>query len=525
MKHLKCCITFFIAFFIAKATIAQINMNEENQVATLNKKLLPFLQKALAGFSEQRYEQLKPLIVERSIPEIQKSVHSRKFSYQELTQFFLYRIAKFETNPESSLHAIIALNPDIIKEAKEKDAQLKNKSVKHEIFGMPILLKDNIGSSKMNTTAGALAMSENLADDAFVVKQLKARGALILGKVNLSEWAYYLSLMCPIGYSAIGGQTLNPYGPRKFDTGGSSSGSGVAVAADYAVAAVGTETSGSILSPSSQNAVVGLKPTIGLLSRTGIVPLSSTFDTPGPMTKNVTDNAILLSAMLGKDEADPASVKMENVNDKKSVINISLQGKRFGAISSYLTDSLYAQAIENMKNAGAIIIQIQLKPAMGNLLKILNYDFKTDLALYLKNYASKNVKIKSMQDLIDFNASNPALRIPYGQSLLEIAIKDTTSLDEITILKNKTLADSREVLETIFRENSLDAILSVNNYNASEAAMARYPALAVPMGYKADGEPKALTFIAKPFEEYKLFSYAAAYERIASKRKVPARYN
>ncbi len=531
MKHLKCFATFLMAFFYINAAISQVNLSDQKvreiQSATLKTVLSPFLQNALIGFSAKRYEQIKPLIFEKSIPEIQKSVHVGKFSYLELTQFFLYRIAKFEMNAESSLHAIMALNPDIIKEAKEKDAQLRNRSAKHEIFGMPILLKDNIGSKKMNTTAGALAMIGNQADDAFVVKQLKAKGALILGRVNLSEWAYYMCSSCPPGYSAVGGYTLNPYGPGVFDTGGSSSGSAVAVAANYAVAAIGTETAGSILSPSGQNAVVGLKPTVGLLSRTGIIPISSTFDTPGPMTKNVVDNAIILSAMLGKDEADPASVKMES-NYSKGLATSSLKGKRFGVISSYLVDSLYAKAIAKIKDAGAVLVEIKPLPVftlMGNLLKILNYDFKNDLSYYLKNYASKNVEIKSVSDLVKFNADNASLRIPYGQALLEGVAKDTTSLSEITTIKNKSTMDSRHALEKLFDENRLDAILSINNYNAAEAAVAKYPALAMPMGCSVKGEPKALTFIAKPFEEHQLLSFAAAFERLALPRKIPPHYN
>ena len=170
---------------------------------------------------------------------------------------------------------------------------------------MPIFLKDNINASGMATTAGAVALQNNITDDAFIVKQLKSKGALILGKANLSEWAYFFCGDCPSGYSAIGGQTLNPYGRRIIDTGGSSSGSGVSVAANFCAAAVGSETSGSILSPASQNSAVGLKPTVGLLSRSGIIPISSTLDTAGPITRNVTDNAIMLDAMFGEDISDP----------------------------------------------------------------------------------------------------------------------------------------------------------------------------------------------------------------------------
>ncbi len=172
---------------------------------------------------------------------------------------------------------------------------------------MPILLKDNIGAAGMITTAGSVALADNNAGDAFITKRLKEENAIILGKANLSEWAYFLCTGCPVGYSAVGGQTINPYGRLQFESGGSSSGSGVSVAANYAVAAIGSETSGSILSPSSQNNLVGLKPTIGLLSRSGIVPISSHLDTPGPMTKNVVDNAIVLQALTGKDAADSYS--------------------------------------------------------------------------------------------------------------------------------------------------------------------------------------------------------------------------
>ncbi len=200
------------------------------------------------------------------------------------------------------LNSIIAINPDAVSEARKRD---KNRSDgDHPIYGMPVLLKDNIGMQGLPVTAGAAALANNMAADAFITERIKEKGGIILGKTNLSEWANYLSSACPNGYSAVGGQSLNPYGRRKLDTGGSSSGSGTAMAANYAAAAVGTETSGSILSPSSANSLVGLKPTVGLLSRAGIVPLSGTLDTPGPMTRTMTDNAILLSALSGEDSTD-----------------------------------------------------------------------------------------------------------------------------------------------------------------------------------------------------------------------------
>ncbi len=258
----------------------------QSKVLNKNKIFTP-LYGEVSKMTEADYNALRSLILEQDIPTIQSHIESGMFTYEQLVLFYLYRIYTYELDNTTTLNTIIALNENIVDEARKLD-QLRKESVsenRHPIYGMPILLKDNINTRGMTTTAGSIALAKNVVEDAFVVRQLKHNGALILGKVNLSEWAYYLCKGCPVGYSAIGGQTLNPYGRRQFETGGSSSGSGTSVAANYAVAAVGTETSGSILSPSGQNSVVGLKPTIGLLSRSGIVPISSTLDTPGPMTK------------------------------------------------------------------------------------------------------------------------------------------------------------------------------------------------------------------------------------------------
>ncbi|WP_338039008.1 amidase family protein [Maribacter litopenaei] len=289
----------------------------QSKVLDKNEVFLP-LYDEVSKMDEAQYESLKPLILEQDIYTISNHIEEGRLSYEALVLFYLYRIYKYELNNETTLNTVIALNKEVVAEARDLDEQRKKGNlpeVRHPIFGMPILLKDNINTSGMKTTAGSIALMENEVDDSFIVHRLKENGALILGKVNLSEWAYFLCSGCPVGYSAVGGQTLNPYGRRIFETGGSSSGSGTSVAANYAVAAVGTETSGSILSPSSQNSVVGLKPTIGLLSRSGIVPISSTLDTPDPMTKNVNDNAILLSAMLGYDAEDSKSVKEEFSRD------------------------------------------------------------------------------------------------------------------------------------------------------------------------------------------------------------------
>ena len=382
----------------------------------------------------------------------------------------------------------------------------------------------------MKTTAGAIALQNNETNDAFIVERLKEKGALILGKVNLSEWAYFLCSGCPVGYSAVGGQTLNPYGRKVFETGGSSSGSGTAIAANYAIAAVGTETSGSILSPSSQNSVVGLKPTIGLLSRSGIVPISSTLDTPGPMTRNVIDNGILLSAMLGYDAADSPSVKEEYPDiltassQPKSIKNICL-----GVFKELIErDSIYKQTITKLKEAGAEIIEFTPPEIeMGGFLSILNIDMKNDLPSYLTTYVNNKdaVKITSIADAVVFNAKDSLTRIPYGQALFEGILADSTTAEGLTEIKERLEKNGRTYFDKAMDQHSLNAILSINNYHAGFAAVAKYPALTIPMGYKNSGEPISLTFIGKQFSEADLLRMGKAYEDLTKVRKMPSDYS
>ena len=229
----------------------------QSKVLNKNEVFQPLFSE-VSQFSVERYTAMKPMVLEKDIPTIQSHIKAGKFSYEELVLFYLHRIYKYELPNETTLNTVIALNPFVLEEARNLDS---NADGHHPIYGMPILLKDNIGTQDLKTTAGAIALMKNQTNDAFVVERLKENGALILGKVNLSEWANFIC-SCPNGQSAVGGQTLSPYGRRQFDTGGSSAGSGTATAANYAVAAIGTETSGSILSPSGQNSVVGMKPTI-----------------------------------------------------------------------------------------------------------------------------------------------------------------------------------------------------------------------------------------------------------------------
>ncbi len=498
----------------------------QSKILDKNDIFLPLYEEVNA-FSSARYESLKPIILEQDIPSLQKAVEEGKLTYEELTLFYLRRIYDYELDNKTTLNTIIALNEQVLEEARKRDSE--RGEGQHPIYGMPVLLKDNIDTEGMKTTAGALAFKDNTTSDAFIVEQLKSHGALILGKVNLSEWAYYLCDGCPVGYSAYGGQTLNPYGRRIFETGGSSSGSGTSMAVNYAVAAVGTETSGSILSPSSQNSVVGLKPTIGLLSRSGIVPISSTLDTPGPMTRNVVDNAILLDAMLGQDPEDPSSVKKAySAGWTEKLGQEDLKGKRFGAFTNLIErDSIYRETLEFLKAHGAEIVELE-PPAipLDGFLSILNLDMKADLPAYIaKNVRdTQAVTVRTVRDIMDFNLLDTLVRIPYGQARLEAVVTDSTSAEELKQIKSDLENSTRTYFNEAMDSYNLDAILSINNYHAAYAAVAKYPALTVPMGYKVNGEPISLTFIAKSFEEPKLLRLGAAYEKASKARKIPEGY-
>ncbi|WP_204346173.1 amidase family protein [Psychroserpens algicola] len=482
----------------------------------------------LNDFSEQQYQALKPLILEQDIPTLQKHMVSGKLSYENLTKFYLYRIQKFDRGNPLSLNSVISINPNVIAEARQKDMELLNKKLKHPIFGMPILLKDNINTAHMPTTAGAVALQNNTTKDAFIVRQLKAKGALILGKANLSEWAYFFCGDCPSGYSAIGGQTLNPYGRRVIDTGGSSSGSGVATAANFCVAAIGSETAGSILSPASQNSVVGLKPTVGLLSRSGIVPISSTLDTAGPITKNVTDNSIVLDALFGEDKADPKAIYnlWESPFYYRSLEDVSLKGKRFGAFKKLMEDELYAQAVEVLKQEGAEVIEVEaLDVKLPEFIRLLNLDMKKDLAAYLADYGNSKLGYASIEDIMAFNQTDSLNVMPYGQKLFHGISEDASTDNEFEALKTVLKTNGQRFFDEPMTAHNLDGILSVNNYHAGFAAVAEYPALTVPMGYTEEGVPKGLTFISSRLREKQLLEWAYVYEQASKMRKAPESYN
>ena len=536
MKNTFLIFSFLLAFLSCQTTnewnayneTSEILENKKHPIDRMQFKLIqskyndknawlkPF-EKELKNFTELNYTNLKELIIEKDIPTIQKFIISGELTYEELTLFYLYRIKKFEFNKDLYLNSIISLNPDILNQAREKDKK-KPKSI-YSLYGIPILLKDNINFKGMSTTAGSVALIDNNAEDAYVVKKLKENGAIILGKTNLSEWAYYFCNNCPLGYSAIGGQTLNPYGRKKFESGGSSSGSGVAISSNFSSVSLGSETSGSILSPASLNSIVGLKPTIGLVSRTGIVPISSTLDTSGPMTKNVIDNIIVFNAITGFDKDDSFSVSKNKI-EMETVLNSTLKNKRFGVFKNLLDEPLYAEAIEQIKKEGGLIFEFTPPEINYNgFRKILDVDMKKDLPKYLNKY-SKN-SIKNIKEIIDFNIEDSLKRAPYGQGIFKsIALNNTTDL-EIFEIKSRIKLEGKRYFDQAINKYDLDAVLSINNYHASYAAGAYYPCLTVPMGYRESGVPSNLTFIGPSYSEEKLYQLGYAFEKETNKRVSP----
>ena len=514
--------------------LAQLAQHENNSMhfKLLNSKVLdknslwsPF-QDSLANFSERDYVALKPLILDRSISEIQNSVNAGDLSYEQLVTFYIFRIREIESDNHRAINGVISLNPDAINRARQLDEvhQAGDGTPLDSIFGIPVLLKDNIGVEGMATTAGAVALKENYTDNAFITERLLEKGAIIIGKANLSEWAYFFCNDCPSGYSAMGGQTLNPYGRFEFGTGGSSAGSGASTAANYATVAVGSETSGSILSPASANSLVGLKPTTGSLSRTGVVPISASLDTAGPMTRSIADVVVLFNSMAGYDQDDLA---MPLISDDMQLIyrETSLAGKRLGVIDRYADNAFYNNALSVLSANNAELIDLSFNPSrQPQFTEFLGAEMVRDLALYLSKSAAERVEILSITELQAFNNVELEVRAPYGQGLIDMMTELNYNETELEELRAELQAWGREILDRTFIESNLDVLVGVNNHQAGIAALANYPALTIPMGYEKNGRPIGLTLIAPPFQEQLLIDVGVQFETLTQARKIPSKY-
>ena len=480
------------------------------------------------------YRRLEALVVEKSATQLQSLVSQGALSYEEITRFFIARIHAIETDDQRYLNAVISLNPLAVDAARAADDERKEgKNIAPDsLFGLPILLKDNIGFEGLPTTAGAAALAENYARDAFVTQRLKANGVVILGKANLSEWAYFFCTGCPSGYSALGGQTLNPYGRLKFNTGGSSAGSGAAIAGNYALAAVGSETAGSILSPSSANSLVGLKPTTGSLSRSGVVPISSTLDTTGPMARTLGDVVALFNAMAGYDQADTAMPRL--TEDLKLLVrDTDLTGLRLGFPEALASEPLIVAAVSKLEAAGVVVVPVEFAPPdLFEEVQFMGAEMVRDLAEYLSVNASDEVSIETLSDLQAYNLDIPSERAPYGQALVDQMVDFETFFQsdiaagegEIARLKQIVVEEVGGYLNALFSRYDLEVLVRINNSGASAGAFANYPALTIPAGYRVSGQPVGVTFYAPSFQEQRLIDIGQKLEASGVMRQPPSGY-
>jgi amidase len=416
---------------------------------------------------------VKPFALEEvSVAELQAGIKSGEYTSRSITEMYLARIEEIDRQGPK-INSVIEVNPDALSIAAELDRERKEKGPRGPLHGIPILIKDNIDTAdRMATSAGSLALAGSIASkDAFVAEQLRKAGAVILGKTNLSEWANFRSTRSVSGWSGRGGLTRNPYALDRNPC-GSSSGSGVAVAASLAAAAVGTETDGSIVCPSSANSIVGIKPTLGLVSRAGIIPIAHSQDTAGPMARTVADAAILLGALVGVDPRDAATSGSRGKShpDYTRFLDArGLKGARIGIARNFFgfsekVDKLLSGAIDAMKREGAVIIDPANMPTAGKFddseFQVLLYEFKADLNKYLSGLGP-SAPARSLKDLIEFNEKNREKEMPYfGQEIFVMAeAKGPLTSREYRLALSKNLRLSRaQGIDAVMRTHRLDAL-------------------------------------------------------------------
>ena len=508
---------------------------------TLGKTLIIAMALAAATLTAQAPRLATFDLEEATIADLQHRMEAGQDTSRSLVEKYLARI-----------------NPDAGAIADGLDAERRNGRVRGPLHGIPILLKDNVATAdRMMTTAGSLALAGAPAPmDAFVVRRLRAAGAVILGKTNLSEWANFRSTHSSSGWSGRGGQTRNPYALDRNPS-GSSSGSGAAVAANLSAAAVGTETDGSIVSPSNNNSLVGIKPTLGLVSRTGIVPIAHSQDTAGPMARTVADAAALLGALAGSDPLDAATkdADAKGLRDYSAHLNRDgLRGARIGVVRNRLfgysaaADALAGEAIADMKRQGAVIIDPANIPTLGKFddseFDVLLYEFKADLNTYLasRGASSPGVPVHSLKDIIAFNESHKDEELRYfGQEIMAMAEKKgplTSAKYRAELARNHLLARAQGIDATIAKYK-LDALVAptggpswlidlVNGDGGTATApgpstvtsVAGYPHITVPMGY-VRGLPVGISFLGRAWSEPTLIRLAYAYEQATRHRRPP----
>jgi amidase len=512
--------------------------------------LLFLLAAALAGCS--RPPAPPPFnIEEATISDLQKRLESGEDTARSLVERYLARINTFDKNGPA-LRSVIELNPDALSIADRLDAERRAGKVRGPLHGIPLLIKDNIATAdRMTTTAGSLALEGTIApQDAFVVSRLRAAGAVIFGKTNLSEWANFRSTRSTSGWSGRGGQTRNPYALDRNPS-GSSSGSAVAVAASLCAAALGTETDGSIVSPASVNGIVGIKPTLGLVSRTGIIPIAHSQDMAGPMARTVADAAIVLSVLAAADPADAITknaVTIGPLDYTRFLIPSGLQGVRIGVVRQKIGNipaaaAVFDAAVADLRRLGAEVVDPVEIPHLNEYGEteddVLRYEFKADLNAYL-GWLGPKAPVHSLEEVMAFNDRQAARSMPYfGQEIMAQAQAKGPLTDPkyvAALQRNRKLAGP-EGIDAALKQHQLDALVSPTESTAwltdlvrgdppspsisTVAAVAGYPHVTVPAGF-VFGLPVGLSFVGPEWSEPALVRMAYAYEQGTKRRKPPS---
>ncbi|RSK31746.1 amidase [Hymenobacter metallilatus] len=485
---------------------------------------------------------------EASVADLQEKMKSGQLTARRITELYLQRIEQLD-KAGPRLNAVLETNPDALQLADQLDEERKNGKLRGPLHGIPVLVKDNVDTAdQQQTTAGSLALAGHKArQDAFIVQKLRAAGAIVLGKTNLSEWANFRSTRSTSGWSSRGGQTKNPYILDRTPS-GSSSGSGAAAAANLCALAIGTETDGSIVSPASCCGLVGLKPTVGLWSRAGIIPISATQDTAGPMTRTVRDAALLLGALAGEDAQDAVTKESTGriqADYTKFLDANGLKGKRLGVEKNHLKGSsdaipLLKAALEVLKAQGATVVEVEVEKQTDPLgeaeYDVLLYEFKDGVNKYL---ATAGASVKTLTDVIRFNVENKPKAMPFfQQEILETSDKlEGLSSSKYQEALRKSHDGAKAALDSVLRKEKLDGIVAITNAPArcidlingdsgggpgfsSPAAMAGYPHITVPMG-QVHGLPVGLSFVGGAYQEGPLLALAYAYEQASKKRVAP----
>ncbi|WP_150273241.1 amidase family protein [Paenibacillus tepidiphilus] len=474
-------------------------------------------------------------IEEAGILELQKAMEQGELTAQDLVFSYLSRIATYDQDGPH-INSIMEINPDAIFIAEALDLERQRKGSRGPLHGIPVLVKDNIETGdRMRTSAGALALAQHVSTkDAFLINRLREAGAIILGKTNMTEWANGVSSTMWAGYSSNGGQVAHPYGD--FFVGGSSTGSAAAVAMSFAAAAVGTETSASILSPAIQMSIVGIKPTVGLISRSGVIPFSYSQDTAGPMARTVSDAAVLLGALAGRDEQDPATWRNDPVlPDYTACLDKNgLQGTRIGIfndVPEHMRESgeyhqeLFHRAVSALREAGAEVVERIDIPSFHGPWQWnkMNVEFNHGVNNYLQRLPA-HLPVHSLSELLDWNEQHADAALKYGQDSLEFRASLNNPLKNKDYIQQSImdlhLARTKGI-DYAIDGHQLDAIMFPAYLGADICARAGYPSIAVPAGYGANGRPFGVTFAGKAFTESALIRIAYSFEQTTKHRKKP----